>query len=144
MFLLPLFACQQSGNKQEQNTLTAVDSNAASNVVLNESEGIVLQTFSQIPIAVKACSGLFISDTATEFSNNYIIATNLKGTAFIKLNNRLLEMKLIRQTNIDSTTIYELYSNEEIEVDLKMKHMNRLEEENKYNGVLIIRRNGKS
>ena len=141
---LMMLSCHQTSNRSVQK-ITTLDSNAATNVVLNEGEGIVLQTFSKVPISISGCSGLFVPDTASQTSINYLIATDLKGTAFLKLNNRLLELKLIRQTNIDSTTIYELYTSDEVEVDLKMKQSNKAEDAVwNYNGVMILRREGKN
>jgi hypothetical protein len=56
-----------------------------------------------------------------------------------------MELKLVKQTNIDKYTVNELYVNDEVEVDLKIK---QLTEENvpgnwSYSGVLVVRRAGK-
>ena len=55
-----------------------------------------------------------------------------------------MELKLVKQTNIDKYTVNELYVNDEVEVDLKIK---QLTEENvpdnwSYSGVLVVRRGG--
>jgi hypothetical protein len=55
-----------------------------------------------------------------------------------------MELRLVKQTNIDKFTVNELYVNDEIEVDLKIK---QLGEKNNtglnYTGVLIVNRGGK-
>jgi hypothetical protein len=71
----------------------------------------------------------------------YYFVSNLKGVAFIKLNNRLMELKLVKQTNVDKYTVNELYINDEVEVDLKIQQLPEGTYANwDYNGVLIVRR----
>jgi hypothetical protein len=134
-----LVSCQNA-DKEERSTLSSVDSNSAQVASVNETEGIEIQTFSELPSVVDGCSGLFSADT-TLTSNNYVFVTNLKGIAFIKINNRLMELKLIRQTNIDEENVNELYANEEVEIDLKIKQIKKSGDElTDYQGVLIIRK----
>jgi hypothetical protein len=52
-----------------------------------------------------------------------------------------MELKLIRQTNIDEENVNELYANEEVEIDLKIKQIKKSGDElTDYQGVLIIRK----
>jgi ribosomal protein L19 len=55
-----------------------------------------------------------------------------------------MELKLIKQTNVDKFTVNELYVNDEVEVELKIKQLEEDKDvEWNYNGVLIIKRDAK-
>jgi hypothetical protein len=55
-----------------------------------------------------------------------------------------MELKLVKQTNVDKYTVNELYVNDEIEVDLKIKQVEEGKTANwNYSGVLIIKRGSK-
>jgi hypothetical protein len=139
--LVVLFtACNSSDNTSEKSSLSSLDSNTANNTAPINSDKILVQGFTQIPSIINGCSGLFVTDTISE-AREYYFVSNLKGVAFIKLNNRLMELKLVKQTNIDKYTVNELYVNDEIEVDLKIKQIPEGTDANwDYNGVLIVRR----
>ena len=144
MVLIVLFtACSGTGNS-EKSSLNSLDSNTANNTLTVDSNEILIQRFSQVPSIINNCSGLFVLDTTVSAMHEYVFVTNLKGVAFIRLNNRLMELKLIKQTNVDKFTVNELYVNDEVEVELKIK---QLEEDKNvewnYNGVLIIKRDAK-
>ena len=142
-FLMVFFAsCSGNGNS-EKSSLNSLDSNTANNsLTVNQGE-IIVQSFSQVPSIINNCSALFVLDTAVNTTHQYVFVSNLKGIAFIKLNNRLMELKLIKQTNVDKYTVNELYGNDEVEVDLKIKQLEGNNAEWNYNGVLIIRRGAK-
>jgi len=143
MVLIVLFtACSGNGNS-EKSSLNSLDSNTANSSLSVNSNEILIQSFSQIPSIINNCSGLFVLDTVNAMQE-YVFVTNLKGVAFVRLNNRLMELKLIKQTNVDKFTVNELYVNDEVEVELKIKQL----EEDKdaewtYNGVLVIKRGAK-
>lgn len=140
IILIVLFAaCSGSGNS-EKSSLHSVDSNTANNSLAVNSNEILVQTFSQVPSIINNCSGLFVLDTTINAVNEYVFVTNLKGVAFIRLNNRLMELKLIKQTNVDKFTVNELYINDEVEVELKIKQLESEDAEWNYSGVLIIKR----
>ena len=133
-------ACNSNDNTSEKSSLNSLDSNTANNTAPINSDKIVVQGFTQIPSIINGCSGLFVTDTTYEVREYYFVS-NLKGLAFIKLNNRLMELKLVKQTNVDKYTVNELYVNDEIEVDLKIKQLPEGTDANwDYNGVLIVRR----
>jgi hypothetical protein len=137
-------ACTESNTSGEKSNLSSLDSNTANNASAISSDEILVQGFTQIPSIINNCSALFVKDTTEQAQTEYVFVTNLKGLAFIKLNNRLMELKLIKQTNVDKYTVNELYVNDEVEIDLKIREL----EEGKnakwnYNGVLIIRRGAK-
>ncbi len=144
MILIVLFAACSGNGNSEKSSLNSLDSNTANNTSANSANEILVQGFTQIPSISNNCSGLFVIDTAANAIEEYVFVTNLKGMAFIKINNRLMELKLIKQTNADKYTVNELYVNDEVEVDLKIK---QLEEDKNtewnYNGVLIIKRGAK-
>jgi hypothetical protein len=134
-------ACNSNVDSGEKSSLSSLDSNTANNTAPINSDKIVVQGFTQIPSIINGCSGLFVTDTTNEEMREYYFVSNLKGVAFIKLNNRLMELKLVKQTNVDKYTVNELYMNDEIEVDLKIKQLPEGTDANwDYNGVLIVRR----
>ena len=125
----------------ETSRLSSIDSNAANNTLRIETDKILIQGFTQMPSIINNCSALFVNDTTNEGANEYYFVTDLKGTAFIKLNNRLMELKLVMQTNVDKYTVNELYANDEVEVDLKIKQLKEKNDSQwNYSGVLIVRR----
>ena len=144
MVLIVLFtACSGNGNS-EKNSLNSLDSNTANNTLATTENEIFVQGFMQIPSIINNCSALFVTDTTANAIQEYVFVTNLKGLAFIKINNRLMELKLIKQTNVDKYTVNELYVNDELEVDLKIKQLEGNENtEWNYNGALIIKRGTK-
>ena len=144
MVLIVLFtACSGTGNS-EKSSLNSLDSNTANNTLTVDSNEILIQSFSQVPSVINNCSGLFVLDTTVSATHEYVFVTNLKGVAFIRLNNRLMELKLIKQTNVDKFTVNELYVNDEVEVELKIKQLEEDKDvEWNYNGVLIIKRDAK-
>jgi len=138
--LIVLFSACTQGNKGETSSLSSLDSNTANNSTTNNSDKILIQGFTQMPSIINNCSALFVIDTS-ENAKEYFFVSNLKGVAFIKLNNRLMELKLIKQTNVDKYTINELYVNDEIEVDLKIKQLKEAADTQwNYSGVLVVRR----
>ena len=139
--LVVLFSACTHNNKGETSSLSSLDSNTANNSTTNNSDKILIQGFTQMPSIITNCSALFVIDTASENAKEYFFVSNLKGVAFIKLNNRLMELKLIKQTNVDKYTINELYVNDEIEVDLKIKQLKEAADTQwNYSGVLVVRR----
>ena len=146
VILIVLFtACTGNNSTGEKNSLSSIDSNTANNTVVIDTDQIIIQAFTQLPSIINNCSALFVNDTTREQNQEYYFVANLKGVAFIKLNNRLMELKLVKQTNIDKYTVNELYVNDEVEVDLKIKQLK--EDSNamwNYNGVLVVRRGSKS
>jgi hypothetical protein len=137
-----LSACSGGNDTGKTNTLNSVDSNAANTPAASTDE-ILIQSFSQLPSIINNCSALFVQDSNA--TRQFIFVTDLKGIAFIKLNDRFMELKLVKQTNIDKYTVNELYVNDEVEVDLKIKQLseNNLTEGWNYSGVLVVRRGGK-
>jgi hypothetical protein len=134
-------ACNSNVDPGEKSSLSSLDSNTANNTATINADKIMIQGFTQIPSIINGCSGLFVTDTINEKGREYYFVSNLKGVAFIKLNNRLMELKLVKQTNVDKYTVNELYVNDEVEVDLKIKQLPEGADANwNYNGVLIVTR----
>ena len=144
MVLIVLFTACSENEGSEKSSLNSLDSNTANNTLTVNSDEILIQSFSQVPSIINNCSGLFVLDTTINAMHEYVFVTNLKGVAFIRLNNRLMELKLIKQTNVDKFTVNELYVNDEVEVELKIKQLEEDKDaEWNYNGVLIIKREAK-
>jgi hypothetical protein len=141
-FLAVFFmACTSDNGASEKNSLSSIDSNTANNSPSVHTDHIVIQGFTQLPSIIHSCSAVFVNDTTSKGSQEYFFVSNLKGIAFIKLNNRLMELKLIKQTNFDKYTVNELYMNDEIEVDLKIRQLEEgTENPWNYEGVLIVKR----
>ena len=140
-FLAVFFiACTSDNGASEKSRLSSIDSNTANNSPSVNTDHIIIQGFTQLPSIINSCSAVFVNDTANGHQE-YFFVSNLKGVAFIKLNNRLMELKLIKQTNFDKYTVNELYVNEEIEVDLKIRQLEEgTENPWNYEGVLIVKR----
>lgn len=137
--ILLLTACDQN-KTVDAGALKTEDANAARTVSVITTDEINLQSFEQIPAAIKGCSGLFVVNV-TDSVPQYVLAHNLKGTAYIKLNGAFVELKLIKQTNIDKQTVNELYTGDNVEIELKITQgspsANKVWD---YNGVLILRK----
>lgn len=142
VFLALLFvACNGKNSAEETSNLKSIDSNTANNPLPVHTERILIQSFNQLPSIINNCSAVFVADTSAEQSRNYYFVSNLKGVAFIKINNRLMELRLVKQTNIDKFTVNELYVNDEVEVDLKVREMDvPMNAEWNYKGVLVVKR----
>ena len=144
LVILTVFLCACSGQNDtgKTDTLSSIDSNAA-NISSSAQDEIFIQSFNQLPSIISNCRALFVKDSNA--ADQYVFATDLKGTAFIKLNGRFMELKLVRQTNVDKYTVNELYVNDEVEVDLKIKQLaeNNVPDSWNYSGVLVVRRAGK-
>jgi hypothetical protein len=144
LVILAVFLCACSGQSDtgKTNKLNSVDSNAA-NTSSATTDEILVQSFSQLPSIITNCSALFVKDSNAV--DQYVFATDLKGTAFIKLNGRFMELKLVKQTNIDKYTVNELYVNDEVEIDLKIKQLaeDNVPDKWNYSGVLVVRRGAK-
>lgn len=135
-------ACSGQNDTGKTDSLSSIDSNAANSSSAATDE-ILIQSFNQLPSIIGNCRALFVQDSNTV--DQYVFATDLKGTAFIKLNDRFMELKLVRQTNVDKYTVNELYVNDEVEVDLKIKQLgdDNAPDTWNYSGVLVVRRAGK-
>lgn len=144
VLVLVFTACSNNNKTGETNKLSSLDSNTANNPLLVNTDEILIQGFTQIPSVTNNCNALFVIDTIETGVKQYFFVTDLKGTAFIKLNNRLMELKLVKQTNINKYTVNELYVNEEVEVDLKINQLKEPTNSNwNYKGVLVVRRGNK-
>ena len=144
VILAIIFSSCTGNNTGETNSLRSLDSNTANNTPLVNTDEVLIQSFTQVPSIINNCSALFVIDS-NDATENYVFVTDLKGTAFIKLNNRLMELKLVKQTNVDKYTVNELYVNDEVEIDLKIKQLKEQAENGEwnYNGVLVVRRGNK-
>jgi len=126
------------------NTLHTLDSNAAIQPSSPNLDDIVVQTFTKTPRNIEGCRGLFVKREDSLTMQPYVFVSNLKGISFIRLNERLMELRLIKQANTDSLTVNELYANEEAEVELRIKQIQTYSDDVwDYEGVLIIRKKSK-
>ncbi len=125
----------------EKSSLSSIDSNTANNTLSINLDKILIQSFKQLPSIINNCSAVFVTDTASAQSQGYYFVSNLKGIAFVKINDRLMELRLVKQTNTDKYTVNELYVNDEIEVELKIRQLgDGMDAEWNYQGVLIVTR----
>lgn len=144
--LVVLFTACTSNNKTgETKKLSSLDSNTANKASVLNTDQLLIQSFTQIPSVTNNCNAVFVKDTSLAGSKEYYFVTDLKGTAFLKINNRLMELKLVKQTNIGKYTVNELYINDEVEVDLKINQFKEPANSSwNYKGVIIIRRGNKN
>ena len=93
-------------------TETALDNNK---VIKDHSpKEISLQSFTELPSAIDGCSGLFSAAYDTS-KGSYIFVTDLQGKAWIKINDKLLQLTRISQNNKDSL-IRETYKSQNITI----------------------------
>lgn len=143
LFSLFLLACSQNDKGTAKHVLKTEEANAAQSAPLVNPNGIGVQLFQNLPVEIKECNGLFVIDTAAAV-RQYVFASDLKGKGFLMMDNKMVELKLIKQTNIDKKTMNELYTNEDLEVELKITLDKRLAEKVwNYNGVLVIKKEGR-
>src|SRR5688500_4413357 len=97
MVLMVLFtACSGNNSDNKKSSLNSLDSNTANNTSTINSNEMIVQSFIKEPSIINNCSALFVLDTTVTASQEYDVDTNVKGVEFIKLNNRLMELKLIK------------------------------------------------
>jgi hypothetical protein len=137
-----LFSCSQKGKEAGGNKLETEEANPAYKAAVIKTDIITLQTFEQIPMEMQGCNAIFVADTAYSLPQ-YVFASNQKNMAFIRLNNKLTELKLAKRTHVDKQTIRELYNAEGMEVEVKIAPAKKTGD-NKWthNGILIIRKDG--
>lgn len=136
-----LFSCSQRNNKNG-NQLTTEDANPAYQAAVIKTDEITLQTFEQLPMEMQGCTVLFVSDTNYALPQ-YVFASNQKDMAFIRLNNKLTELKLVRRSSGEQESTTELYKAEGLELEINTrKNADAGEESWNKRGVLIIRKNG--
>jgi hypothetical protein len=127
-------------NKGNGNTLSTLDSNAANKAPSALSDDIAVGTFIKTPREIEGCRGIFVRSEDSLAMEPYVFVSNLKGLAFVRINERSMEVRLVRQTNADPISINELYANEEVEIELRIKqNQNYGAEVWDYKGVLIVR-----
>jgi hypothetical protein len=128
-------------NKGNSNTLGTLDSNAANKPPSGLSDDIIVDTFTKTPGNIEGCRGIFVRNEDSLAIEPYVFVSNLKGLAFIRINERSMEVRLVRQTNTDRISINELYANEEVEIGLRIKqNQDHGAEVWDYKGVLIVRK----
>lgn len=148
LFILPflflcLCSCTENDSVKDKSKLRNEDANAAhSNAQVNPN-GVGVQFFTQLPSDLDKCSGLFLIDTS-ERIKQYVFASDLKGKGFLMMNNKMVHLDLIKQTNVDKKTLNELYTKDDLEVELKITQIKELASNAwNYNGVLVVRKEGR-
>jgi hypothetical protein len=142
LFSLFLLSCSEN-NKGSKDVLQNEEANTAENATLVNPNGIGIQLFKTLPPQIKQCSGLFVIDTAAAVKQ-YVFVNDLKGKAFLMMDDKLMELKLVKQTNIDKKTMNELYVSEDLEVELKITLDKNLGANAwNYNGVLVVKKEGR-
>ena len=137
-----LLSCSENKTSQAEQLKNETAHAAITTANVLSSEGISLQSFTENPFQNAGCNGLFKAENNA--AGGFVFATNLKGAAYIKTENELVELKLVKQTNINEQTLNELYSNGEIEIDLNItQDANSDLRKTDYKGVLVIRKNGR-
>ena len=136
-----LFSCSEIGSETSENKLQTEEANPAYEVAVIKTDEITLQTFEQLPMEMQGCNTLFVVDTGYSLPQ-YVFASNQKNMAFVRLNNKLTELKLVKRTNIDKRTVNELYAGEGMEAEIKITKDRNDKETWNHKGVLIIRKEG--
>ena len=136
-----LFSCSEIGSETDENKLETEEANPAYEAAVIKTDEITLQTFEQLPMEMQGCNTLFVVDTSYSLPQ-YVFASNQKNMAFVRLNNKLTELKLVKRTNIDKRTVNELYAGEGMEAEIKITKDRNDKETWNHKGVLIIRKEG--
>jgi len=106
---LSLLSCTNDKQSSKVNTDDAAIIPAAATVKINEEANtaespLSIETFSTLPGDIKSCNAVYASGMAALDSSNYILASNLKGKAYIKVNDRLVALKLDERMDEGSIT----------------------------------------
>lgn len=150
-----ILACQnQQANQQtvkNQNSKLpspTIDSNKLvaskkAEEAVNKKPSQLLQSFKTIPAEIDGCSGLFKMDDCKK-SCDYVFAADLKGKAFIQINNKIIV--LTRQhENVTEKSFHEVYTGKNYKLEIKATEVERLGDElSKYEGVIKLTSNGTS
>ena len=81
----------------------------------------------QIPRDIEGCTGLYTFDTTVFKKKAYIIETDLRQTAYIKINGKLIKLKLLNNKNLPGETYKSTYSGEGYTVILISKTVKQLD-----------------
>ena len=140
--LAVLFSCSQNGKEAEGHEIKSEDANPAYKAAVIETAVITLKTFEQIPMEMQGCNAVFVADTAYSLPQ-YVFASNRESMAFVRLNNKLTELRLVKRTNNDKQTINELYEGDGMEVEVKISPVKKTgNNEWTHKGILVIRKEG--
>lgn len=94
------------------------------------------------PAAIEGCTGLYAGDSADLKQQQYLFAASYSGTAFIKLNGQLQQLKLHERSN-NSAEIKETYTGNNLKVTVTVaQHQQSGDEVWLYRGTILIESEG--
>ena len=141
-----LIACannqQQSATKDKQNKntgVTIVKKNTQASAA--EDNVVAMEAFSGFPKSSKECNSYFAADTTALQSQNYLLVGSSAGKAYVKVNNRLVTLKLDDKID-EASFVKEIYKGSGYMVHLIM-HKTRKNDNGTwlYVGEILILKN---
>ena len=124
LFLMPLLilSCtsRETGSVSEASDTALIISDTTSQVSS-------LETFTDLPPAIEGCSGLF-THVNEKAKDRYVLAMDLQGKAYIKINGKLVELTRTHKENKDSAII-ESYKVNNVELTLNLLESERAGDE---------------
>lgn len=93
------------------------------------SEIVKPDFINHIPQDIEGCTGLYTFDTTNLKKKAYIIETDLRQTAFIKINGKLIKLKLLSNKNLPGENYKSSYTGEGYTVILITKTVKQIDVE---------------
>jgi hypothetical protein len=93
------------------------------------NEVIKPELITRIPRDIEGCTGLFTFDTTAFKRKAYIIETDLRQTAYIKMNGKLIKLKLLNNKTLPGETYKSTYTGEGFTVILISKTVKQIDVE---------------
>jgi hypothetical protein len=143
LWAIALMACNSKPKQTTENT--KIDKDQTTTVSKEPTTDTIaeLQVESfDLPATLQGCSGVYASDSTQLQQGKYILVNNMKDTAYIKINGRLMPLVLQKKTT-DNIIANEVYADQDIQVIVNTTEQKKLGEElTQYAGELIIRKSG--
>jgi len=93
------------------------------------NEVIKPELITQIPRDIEGCTGLFTFDITDLKKKAFIIETDLRQTAYIKMNGKLIKLKLLNNKTLPGETYKSTYTGEGYTVILISKTIRQIDVE---------------
>lgn len=114
---------------------------------INDSDtSISLEYFNAVPdtILLWGCRGEFSYNLANSKKDKYILFISSEGFAIISINNKLIYLDKISETNHSNKKLKQKYKGQNFELTLNLKRKREEYLVTHYNGTLILTYNNKS
>ena len=105
----------------------------------DEENGVVLQTFTELPDAIDGCACLFAEDNRAFKKGEYLYADNMQTAGFVKVGDEMVQVRLDESDNNSDVEIVTTGKNEDIKVKLDIRKSDQLDYQGSYFGTLEVK-----